>query len=146
MKSCQILKSVFPAVITEYFEFTDYKESEDKLEYWLDERNYLERAEYRKGTVSSYGFTEAKTVQDFPIRGRSVYLHIRRRRWYDRATGETFSYNYDNLVESGSKLSPEFVAFLKDEDRDDGGEHIGHRCPLWSEREAADDPVQGDIL
>lgn len=120
MKSWQILNSVFPAVITENFEFTDFKESPDKLEYWLDERNFMSREDYRKGTVSSYGFTEAKTVQDFPIRGRSVHLHVRRRRWHDRATGEAFTYLYDNLTEAGSKLSPEFVAFLKEEDRDDG--------------------------
>ena len=58
-----------------------------------------------------YGFTGYKTIQDFPIRGRSVYLHVRRRKWIDRSTGEIFTYEYDNLTEFGSKLTPEFVAF-----------------------------------
>ena len=70
----------------------------------------------KKGTVRPYGFTDYKTIQDFPIRGRSVYLHVRRRKWIDRSTGEIFTYDFDGLTESGSKLSPEFVAFLKEED------------------------------
>ncbi|WP_442863934.1 ISAon1 family transposase N-terminal region protein, partial [Bacteroides muris (ex Fokt et al. 2023)] len=51
-----------------------------------------------------------------PLRGKPVYLHVRRRRWYDKATGETFSYTYDNLTSEGTKLTSEFVAFLKEED------------------------------
>ena len=43
-------------------------------------------------------------------------LHIRRRKWIDRSTGEIFTYDFESLTESGSKLSPEFVAFLKEED------------------------------
>ncbi|WP_441296207.1 ISAon1 family transposase N-terminal region protein [Bacteroides caccae] len=57
-------------------------------------------------------FIDSKTIQDFPIRGLSVYLHVRWRKWIDRSTGEIFSYTYDNLSEDGSKLSPEFVAFF----------------------------------
>ena len=98
MKQWQVLRTVFPEVITENFEFTDYVEEADRLEYWLDEREYMSREDYKKGTVRPYGFTDYKTIQDFPIRGRSVYLH------------------FDGLTESGSKLSPEFVAFLKEED------------------------------
>jgi hypothetical protein len=116
MKQWQVLKTVFPDVITDYFEFTDYKESESTLEYWLDEREYMSRDDYKKGNVRPYGFSESKTIQDFPIRGRSVYLHVRRRKWIDRSTGEIFTYSYDDLREADTKLSPEFVAFLKEED------------------------------
>ena len=116
MKQWEVLKTVFPDVITDYFEFIDYKESDSTLEYWLDEREYLSKEDYKKGTVRPYGFTESKTVQDFPIRGRGVYLHIRRRKWIDHSTGEIFTYSYDDLTETGTKLSPDFVAFLKEED------------------------------
>jgi len=40
-------------------------------------------------------------------------LHVRRHRWYDK---ETFFYSYDDLTSEGTKLSPEFVSFLKEED------------------------------
>lgn len=113
MKQWEVLKTVFADVITDNFEFTDYKESDSTLEYWLDEREYMSREDNKKGTIRPYGFTEAKTLQDFPIRGRGVYLHVRRRKWIDRSTGEIFTYSYEDLTESGTKLSPEFVAFLK---------------------------------
>jgi hypothetical protein len=115
MKHWKILKTVFPSVITENFEFVDYRETETRLDYWLDEGEYMSDEDYKKGCVRPYGFTESKTIQDFPIRGRSVYLHVRRRKWIDRSTGEIFTYTYENLSEEGSKLSPEFVAFLKEE-------------------------------
>lgn len=41
MKQWQVLRTVFPEVITENFEFTDYVEEADRLEYWLDEREYM---------------------------------------------------------------------------------------------------------
>lgn len=115
MKQWEVLKTVFPDVITDNFEFIDYKETDTTLEYWLDEREYMSREDYKTGHVCPYGFTESRTIQDFPIRGHAVYLHVRRRKWIDRSTGEIFSYTYDNLSEDGSKLSPEFVSFLKEE-------------------------------
>ena len=116
MKQWQVLRTVFPELIVDNFEFTDYVEKADRLEYWLEGRDYMSREDYKKGTVRPYGFTDYKTVQDFPIRGRSVCLHVRRRKWIDRSTGEIFTYGFDGLTESGSRLSPEFVAFLKEED------------------------------
>ena len=68
----------------------------------------------KSGTVSSYGFTAERVVQDFPLHGKSVYLHVRRRKWHDSSTGEVFSYSYDDLTAEGSKLSSEFVSFLKE--------------------------------
>lgn len=90
-------------------------ESSDRLDYWLDERGYMSREDYKKGTVREHGFTEERVIQDFPIRGKAVYLHVRRRKWRDTEDGSIFTYNYE-LTEEGSRLTPEFVAFLKEED------------------------------
>lgn len=109
------IKTIFPEVITENFEFVNYEESSDRLDYWLDERGYMSREDYKKGTVREYGFTEERVIQDFPIRGKAVYLHVRRRKWRDTEDGIIFTYDYD-LAEEGSHLTPEFVAFLKEED------------------------------
>ena len=49
MKQWQVLRTVFPEVITDNFEFTDYVEQADRLEYWLDEREYMSREDYKKG-------------------------------------------------------------------------------------------------
>lgn len=112
MKQRQVLKTVFPDIITDKFEFMDFQESETRLDYWLDERGYLSREDYKKGTVREYGFTEENIIQDFPIRGKAVYLHARRRKWRDAADGSIFTYDYE-LSEEGSRLPPSSVAFLK---------------------------------
>ncbi|MGJ0748318.1 ISAon1 family transposase N-terminal region protein [Bacteroides thetaiotaomicron] len=59
----------------------------------------------------SHDFTEEKVIQGFSLRGKPVYLHVKRRRWYDKVTGETFSYTYDDLITEGMKFTPELVAF-----------------------------------
>ncbi len=51
MKQRQVLRTVFPTVITENFEFTDYKDNGETLEYWLEEREYMSREDYKSGTV-----------------------------------------------------------------------------------------------
>ncbi len=110
-----LLSTIFPKVILDYFEFVKCTESDDCIDYWLDEFNTLPDDEFCKG-VRPYGFEEPRRIQDFPIRGKSVYLHIRRRKWYDGSTGKIFSYNFDGLSFEGTRLTPEFVAFLKGAD------------------------------
>ena len=52
-------------------------------------------------------------VQDFPIRGKAVYLRIKRRRWEDTQTGKIYSRDW-NLVANGTPITAEFGAFLKE--------------------------------
>lgn len=51
-------------------------------------------------------------MQDFPVRGKAVYLRIKRRRWEDPETGQTYSRDW-NLVASGTRITAEFGAFFK---------------------------------
>lgn len=71
MKQWQVLQTVFPEVITGNFDFTYFSESVDRLDYWLEEREFMSREDYKKGTVRSHGFTEESVIQDFPIRWES---------------------------------------------------------------------------
>ena len=114
MKTEQLLRCIFPEILADYFDVVDIQENISQIDFWLDERNFMEEADRKAGTVSSYGFTAERVVQDFPLRGKPVYLHVRRRKWRDSSTGEIFSYSYDDLTTEGSKLSPEFVSFLKE--------------------------------
>lgn len=112
----KLLRVIFPDMLMDYFSITGWQEHEAKIEIWLDEKEFMEREDYKKGTVISHGFTQEKVIQDFPLRGKPVYLHVRRHRWYDKETKETFSYSYDDLTAEGTKLTPEFVSFLKETD------------------------------
>ena len=48
-------------------------------------------SEYSDLHLHSKGFLPEIEVQDFPIRGKAVYLRIKRRHWEDPSTGQTYS-------------------------------------------------------
>ena len=66
----KLLRVIFPEVLMEYFEISGWHDDSVKIEVWLDEKNYLERSDYKSGTVISHGFTDEKVIQDFPLRGK----------------------------------------------------------------------------
>ena len=80
-----------------------------RMDIYLDEKSILplDGCQYH-----SKGFTPATTIQDFPIRGKGVYLHIRRRKWLNKATNQIITRKI-NLTHNGTDLTKEFVAFLK---------------------------------
>jgi transposase len=61
-------------------------------------------------------FGEYRTIQDYPIRGRATYLHVRKRKWLDKSSNEIFSYDWDLSEFDGTRLNSEFVSFLKEGD------------------------------
>jgi len=67
-------------------------------------------------------FLPATRVQDFPIRGKAVYLLIRRRKWRHKETKKEIRNNYSFIAE-GSRLTQELSAFLKGTGRDPGRYH-----------------------
>jgi transposase len=78
----------------------------------LVEKNDLPKG-YTKSDYESKGFYPSKTIQDFPIRGKAVYLDIKRRRWRDKQTGKEIKSDYSFIAE-GSKITEELSDFLKD--------------------------------
>ena len=125
MKTHQLLRCIFPDVLADYFDVVDIQESVSQFDFWLDERNFMEKSDHKLGTVSSYGFTSERVIQDFPLRGKAVYLHVRRRKWRDSSNGEIFTYSYDDLTAEGSRLSPEFVSFFIQDSKTRKSENYG---------------------
>lgn len=134
MASFSFAYAVLPAGILEYFELVKSEDKESQLtkseqktrivtdEVWsnmdlhvsLDERD--NRTDEQKELWRANGYTEPTVVQDFPIRDRKVFLHIRRRRWLDE-NGQSVTVSIDYpIIAKGIKLSPQFAAFLKDTD------------------------------
>jgi hypothetical protein len=66
--------------------------------------------------LASKGFQDEITIQDFPLRGKYVYLHIKRRRWTNKTTGEIIKRDWQ-LVAKGTRMTQEFAAFLKEINR-----------------------------
>ncbi len=82
----------------------------------LTEKNHLPDG-YLKAHYESKGFYKPKTIQDFPIRSKAVYLVIKRRRWRNKITKEEIKSDYSFIAE-GSKLTKELSDFLKGTGRD----------------------------
>ena len=111
----ELIKLLLPEIIVEYFELTSSKKGEEILHLYLKEINSIPK-EYRQYKLSSKGFFDEITVQDFPIRGHQVYLHITRRRWLNEDTGQVV-YRDWNLVADGTRVTQEFASFLKEINR-----------------------------
>lgn len=116
-----LIKLILPEFIEEYFELTSFKKEGEILHLYLKELNIIP-LEYKENKLTSKGFFEKITVQDFPIRGNHVFLHITRRRWLNEDTGKVVYRDWD-LVAKGTRITKEFAAFLKEIGRYASSEH-----------------------
>jgi hypothetical protein len=108
----RLLDFVLPHGVKYYFELKSHKSDEETLHLYLEEQNIIP-AEYTDQKLESKGFYNEVTLQDFPLRGRNVYLHIKRRRWLNHTTG-TVVYRDWSLVAQGTRITKDFAAFLKE--------------------------------
>jgi len=87
--STTLLQYMFPKDMLKYFEITNAEEEhtgkydETKTEIvllhvYMDERDLRDKEWHG---LKPNGFTEARTIHDFPLRELKVVLHVRRRRW-----------------------------------------------------------------
>jgi transposase len=121
MKNESIWGHILPADLLTYFTIEEVKEvdAEDgtkDIEIHLEEKNTLPSG-YAKDEYESKGFFNPKRIQDFPIRGRAVYLIVKRRRWRHKQTKEEIRSDY-NFIAAGAKLTEELSDFLKGTGRD----------------------------
>jgi len=100
---------ILPKEVFDNFTVARMEESAEQIDFYLDELSVRPEG---NGHYLSKGFTPCSTVQDYPLRGRAVYLHIRRRKWQEQSTGEIIVRQFD-IAHEGTHLSKEFAAFLK---------------------------------
>jgi hypothetical protein len=117
-----IIQYILPSELLEHFEVTmlvelgDISTREMILEIHLEESNTLPGG-YLGVDYESKGFSSRSRIQDFPIRGKAVYLVIKRRRWRHKQTRKEIKGDYTFITE-GSKLTQELSDFLKGTGRD----------------------------
>jgi len=118
----EALKLLFPSELIEHFELVLVHElghveaKEDFIEVVFEEKNILPDG-YSVADYESKGFY-SKQIQDFPIRGKAVFLHVRRRVWRHKITKETITKDFTFMAE-GAKFTAEMAAFLKEIGRDE---------------------------
>jgi hypothetical protein len=114
----KLLHQLFPTELTNYFSITHFEilcSLETKEEYWViefEEKNELPDG-YSSNDYESKGFMESKLIQDFPLRGRAVYLRVKKRRWRHKETGEIIKRDFSFMAD-GSKFTQELSDFLKE--------------------------------
>ena len=109
--SQELIKLLLPAEIFKYFEIVNLQVTDTSINVYLDEKNILPER-YIGNKLSSKGFHSTSIIQDFPIRDKSLYLHVRRRRWQDEGTGKVISRDW-NTVAKGTRYTKGFAVFLK---------------------------------
>jgi len=118
-----LLSYFLPTELLEHFTITGIKEVSDPekifktLHIELEEKNELPKG-YERSKYEAKDFIPGKLIQDFPIRGKSVYLVIKRRRWRNKENhSEIISSDY-TFLSGGTKLTKELSDFLKDTGRE----------------------------
>ena len=107
-----LIELILPEFIIEHYLLTHVEKAEERYHVYLEEKNYPEDHP-KKADLLSKGYFPTITLQDFPIRGHKVFLHIKRRRWTDKTNNEIVQRDW-NLVAKGSRLTEEFATFLKE--------------------------------
>jgi len=102
---------LLPEGVLDYFEILKVDQSKTETSIFLQEKNIIPE-EYIGRRLESKGFYEDSKVQDFPLRGKAVYLIVRRRRWIDNDTGDIVIRHWE-LVAKGTRMTQEFATFLK---------------------------------
>lgn len=111
MSTPSYIEMILPVGIMDYFEVTQFNKEESSYVIYLSEKN-IPPIEYELTKLTSKGFFDQITIQDFPIRGKASYLKIKRRKWINEATGEIVFRDW-NMVAKGTRMTLEFAAFLK---------------------------------
>lgn len=106
-----ILELILPREILEYFIVINLMIQPKEVHLYLDERNEVPD-EYKDEKLVSKGFHSEAVIQDFPLRNKALYLHVRRRKWEVQSTKKIVSKTW-NLMADGTRYSNEFATFLK---------------------------------
>lgn len=107
-----IAKLLLPEVLVTHFDLTKHEVKGEEIHFYFKELNEVPK-ELAGANLHSKGFFPEATVQDFPIRGKNVFLHITRRRWLDKTAGKVVTRDWQ-LVAKGTRITSEFATFLKE--------------------------------
>ena len=106
-----LIKLLLPEEIFEYFDIIQIDTLEREIHIYLDEKS-LKPKGYEMVKLISKGFHPSVIIQDFPLRDKAMFLHVRRRRWLSESTGKIVERDWDTVAK-GTRLTKGFATFLK---------------------------------
>jgi len=105
------MKLLLPDFLVDHFEIVKIESLDSRIDIYLEEL-IDPPDDLTSQPMISHGFHKQSTVKDFPIRGKQVFLYVKRRRWLNKQTKEVISRNW-NLLAKGTRMTAEFASFLK---------------------------------
>lgn len=118
----EVLKYILPKEllisfqITEEVERVDVQTGNKSIVIAMEEINQVPHG-YDQDEYESKGFHPITLIQDFPIRGKAVYLAIKRRRWRNKQDKSEIISNDYSFIAEGAKITKELSDFLKETGR-----------------------------
>lgn len=106
-----LLKFLLPEFLVEHFDILKAEEHSAELHIYFEEKSSTPE-EFKERLLESKGFLPEIIVDDYPLRGKIVKLHVKRRRWTDKSSGEILQRNWQ-VVAKGTRMTNEFAVFLK---------------------------------
>lgn len=107
-----LLKVLLPELLITHFDVTDHQTEGEVLHLHFEEKPEVPK-EFSSSSIIAHGFHKETIIQDFPVRGKKVFLHIKRRRWLNKQNKTIVQRDW-NLVAQGTRMTTEFAAFLKE--------------------------------
>jgi hypothetical protein len=110
-----LLKLIVPKEITDNFELIEIIEKTNMITLSFEELTSRIPKPLSGKEVVLDGYLNQLELQTFPLKDKTVYIALRRRRWKEKGDSQqSYSNTYELHVE-GMKTTKEFGAFLKEE-------------------------------
>lgn len=102
---------MLPDFLMNYFEVASTTSTEKILHLYFEETTKPPQ-EFNASELVSKDFLDNITIQDFPLRSKLMYLHIKSRR-YTYKTNREIIKRYWTLANKGTCMTQEFATFKK---------------------------------
>ena len=116
MSNTELTKLLVPDEILEHFDFTKYELKGGVYRIFLVEKDdtaHIPKEILHDGKAVMDGFMNPLELQTYPIKGKEVFLILRRRRWKVKGTNKGYHNSY-NFHRKGMKATRDFGDFLKE--------------------------------
>ena len=111
----ELLNLIAPNVIIENFTLVQIAENETTITLYFEEKEDKIPEELTGKEIVLDGYLNTLELQTFPLKDKTVYIAVRRRRWKEKGNEEKSYNNRYDLHFEGMKTTKEFGVFLKEE-------------------------------
>jgi len=111
-----LIGMLIPEEILEHFDFTGYELNGGSYIFYMVEKSdtsHIPKTILTSGKAVLDGYMNPLELQTYPIKGKEVFLHLKRRRWKIKGTKKGYSNTY-NFHREGMKATKKFGDFLKE--------------------------------